>query len=220
MELPLALLIFGALAMIALLTADGRWRWLFLFAKPATTLSLLLVTGMPSQDRFGVLVVGALLLSALGDMALLHDSGGFFLAGLLLFLLAHAAFASAFLLGGGRGPFDPISLVGFGIMVLSSAWLLRRLWSRIDGGLRGPVLLYGVVITAMVGAAYVLLGGPWPFYITVPITAGAVSFYLSDAILAWGRFRHPLPMQQTVNLAFYWTGQLGIALGAHYVAGG
>jgi hypothetical protein len=70
-ELPLALLIFGALALIALLTADGRWRWLFLFAKPATTLSLLLVTGMPSQDRFGVLVIGALLLSALGDTALL-----------------------------------------------------------------------------------------------------------------------------------------------------
>jgi uncharacterized membrane protein YhhN len=219
-ELPLALLIFGALAMIALLTADGRWRWLFLFAKPATTLSLLLVTGMPSQDRFGVLVVGALLLSVLGDMALLHDSIGFFLTGILLFLLAHAAFASAFLLGGGRGPLDPTALVGFGIMGLSSTWLLRRIWSRIDSGLRAPILIYGVAITSMVGAAYVLLGGPWPFYITVPITAGAVSFYLGDAILAWGRFRHPLPMQQTMNLAFYWTGQLGIALGARWVAGG
>ena len=80
---------------------------LFLFAKPATTLSLLLITGLPAQDRFGVLVVGALLLSALGDTALLHDGRGFFLAGLLLFLLAHAAFTSAFLLGGGRGPWIP-----------------------------------------------------------------------------------------------------------------
>ena len=220
MELPLALLVFGALALIALLTADGRWRWLFLFVKPATTLSLLLVTGVPSQDRFGVLVVGALLLSALGDTALLYESGGFFLAGLMLFLLAHAAFASAFLLGGGRGPLDPTALLGLVVMGLSSAWLLRRLWPRIEGALRGPVLLYGVAITVMVGAAYVLLAGPWPFYITVPITAGAVSFYLSDAILAWGRFREPLPMQQTVNLAFYWTGQLGIALGARWVAGG
>jgi alkenylglycerophosphocholine/alkenylglycerophosphoethanolamine hydrolase len=219
-ELPLALLIFGALALIGLLTADGRWRFLFLFAKPATTLSLLLITGMPSQDRFGVLVVGALLLSVLGDTALLYDSTGFFLAGLLLFLLAHAAFASAFLLGGGRGPLDPTGLTGLFVMAISSAWLLRRLWGKIGPGLRAPVLMYGVAITAMVGAAYVLLGGPWPFYITVPITAGAVSFYLSDAMLAWGRFRHPLPMQQTVNLAFYWTGQLGIALGARWVAGG
>ncbi len=135
-------------------------------------------------------------------------------------MLAHAAFTSAFLLGGGRGPFDPTALVGLAVMTLATTWLLRRLWPRVDGGLRAPILLYGLAITVMVGAAYVLLGGPWPFYVTVPITAGAVSFYLSDAILAWGRFRQPLPMQQTMNLAFYWTGQLGIALGAHYVAGG
>ncbi len=54
----------------------------------------------------------------------------------------------------------------------------------------------------------------------MPITAGAVSFYLSDALLAWTRFRQPLPLQQTLNLALYWTGQLGIALGARWVAGG
>jgi alkenylglycerophosphocholine/alkenylglycerophosphoethanolamine hydrolase len=104
-------------------------------------------------------------------------------------------------------------------MCLASIWLLRRLWPGIGPGLRGPVLFYGVAITAMVGSAYVLLAGPWPSYITVPITAGAVSFYLSDALLAWGRFRRPIPMQQTLNLAFYWTGQLGIALGTRWVAG-
>jgi alkenylglycerophosphocholine hydrolase len=216
----LALLIFGPLALISLIAADGRWRLLFVFTKPATTLSLLLVTGMPSQDRFGVLVVGALLLSALGDTALLFESAGFFMAGLLLFLLAHAAYTCAFLLGGGRGPLDPTALVGLVVVTLSTIWLLHRLWPRIERGLKVPVLIYGVAISIMVGAAYVLLGGPWPSYITVPITAGAVSFYLSDAILAWCRFRQPLPMQQTLNLAFYWTGQLGIALGARWVAGG
>jgi uncharacterized membrane protein YhhN len=219
-ELRFALIIFGLLALIALVSADGRRRWLFMLAKPATTLSLLLVTGVPSQDRFGVLVVGGLLLSALGDTALLYDSGGFFMAGLLLFLMAHAAFTAAFLLGGGRGPIDSVALVGLAVMCLASLWLMRRLWPGIGPGLRGPVLFYGVAITVMVGAAYVLLAGPWPTYITIPITAGAVSFYLSDALLAWGRFRRPFPNQQAVNLAFYWTGQLGIALGARWVAGG
>jgi hypothetical protein len=71
----------------------------------------------------------------------------------------------------------------------------------------------------MVGAAYAVLAGPWPAYITVPITAGAVSFYLSDSLLAWSRFRHPLPLQQTLNLALYWTGLLGISLGARWVSG-
>jgi uncharacterized membrane protein YhhN len=219
-ELPLALVIFGALVLVALLTADGRWPWLFLFAKPATTLSLLLVTGMPSHDRFGVLVVGALLLSALGDTALLHEGRGFFVAGLLLFLLAHAGFTAAFLLGGGRGELMSLGLLGLVVMGIASAWLVRRIWSGVEPSLRGPVIAYAAAITAMVGAAYLVLAGNWPAYITIPITAGAVSFYLSDALLAWTRFRHPLPLQQTLNLALYWTGQLGIALGARWVSGG
>jgi uncharacterized membrane protein YhhN len=219
-ELPLALVIFGALVLVALLTADGRWPWLFLFAKPATTLSLLLVTGMPSHDRFGVLVVGGLLLSALGDTALLHEGRGFFVAGLLLFLLAHAGYTAAFLLGGGRGPLMSTALIGLAVISASSMWLVRRIWRGVDPNLRGPVIVYAAAITLMVGAAYVVLAGPWPVYITIPLTAGAVSFYLSDALLAWTRFRHPLPLQQTLNLALYWTGQLGIALGARWVAGG
>src|SRR4029453_14689965 len=139
-ELPLALVIFGALVLVALLTADGRWPWLFLFAKPATTLSLLLVTGRRSHDRFGVLVVGALLLSALGDTALLHEGRGFFMAGLLLFLLAHAGFTAAFLLGGGRGPVLSIGLLGFAVIAVASVWLVRKLWPCVDRGLRGPVV--------------------------------------------------------------------------------
>jgi uncharacterized membrane protein YhhN len=219
-ELPLALVIFGALVLVALLTADGRWPWLFLFAKPATTLSLLLVTGMPAHDRFGVLVVGALLLSALGDTALLHDGRGFFLAGLMLFLLAHLGFIAAFCLGGGLpGDFTP-ALVGLGVFVVATIWLVRRLWPGLEKGLRGPVLIYAATITAMVGAAYAVLAGPWPTYITLPVTAGAVSFYLSDALLAWSKFRQPVPLQQTLNLSLYWTGLLGVSLGARWVSGG
>ncbi len=224
MELPSALLVFGASALIALLCADGRWRRLFVLAKPATTLSLLLVLGLPRatvlQDRFGVLVVGAVLLCALGDTALLHDGRGFFMVGLLLFLVAHGAFTTAFLLGGARGPLDVPALAGLGVILLASAWLVRKLWPHIERGLRGPVVLYALAISLMVGAAYVLLGGPWPSYVTFPITAGAVSFYLSDAILAWSHFRYPLPMRQTLNLTFYWLGQVGIALGARWVTGG
>jgi len=120
---------------------------------------------------------------------LLYDGAGFFMAGLLLFLLAHGAFTSAFLLGGGRGPLDPIALLGLGVILVASAYLVYKLWPHIGRGLRGPVLLYALAISLMVGAAYVLLGGRWPSYVTFPITAGAVSFYLSDAILAWNRFR-------------------------------
>jgi uncharacterized membrane protein YhhN len=219
-ELPLALVIYGALFAVALLTADGRWPWLFLFAKPATTLSLLLVTGLPASDRFGVLVVGALLLSALGDTALLHEGRGFFIAGLILFLFAHAAYTAAFLLGGGRGPWVSHGLVGLVVFGLASIWLVRHLWPGIERSLRMPVALYATAITLMVAGGYVVLAGPWPDYITIPLAAGAVSFYLSDALLAWTQFRQPLPQQQTLNLGLYWTGQLGIAVAARFVVGG
>jgi uncharacterized membrane protein YhhN len=219
-ELPLALVIYGALFAVALLTADGRWPWLFLFAKPATTLSLLLVTGLPASDRFGVLVVGALLLSALGDTALLHEGRGFFIAGLILFLFAHAAYTAAFLLGGGRGPWVSHGLVGLAVFGLASLWLVRHLWGGIERGLRMPVALYATAITLMVAGGYVVLAGPWPDYITIPLAAGAVSFYLSDALLAWTQFRQPMPQQQTLNLGLYWTGQLGIAVAARFVVGG
>jgi uncharacterized membrane protein YhhN len=219
-ELPLALVIFGALVLVSLLSADGRWSSLFAFAKPATTLSLLLITGLPSDGRFGVLVVGALLLSALGDTALLHDGRGFFTAGLLLFLLAHIGYTGAFLFGGGAGPLFSSSLAGLAVMMVASLWLIQRLWPRLEPGLRLPVVLYATAITIMVGAAYVVLGGPWPARITVAVTAGAVLFYLGDALLAWTRYRERMPHQQALTLTLYWVGQLGIALGARWVVEG
>lgn len=219
-ELPLALVIYGALFAVSLLTADGRWPSLFVFTKPATTLSLLLVTGLPTSDRFGVLVVGALLLSALGDTALLHEGRGFFITGLCLFLCAHASYTVAFLAGGGRAPWMSPALAGVGIFVLASIWLLYQIWPGIERGLRGPVALYATAITVMVGAGYLVLAGPWPDKISIPLAAGAVSFYLSDALLAWTHFRQALPQQQTLNLALYWSGQLGIAVAAHHVVAG
>jgi uncharacterized membrane protein YhhN len=222
-ELPFALVIFGALMMVSLLTADGRWSSLFSVTKPTTTLSLLLVVGFPAfptDQRFAVLVIGALLLSALGDTALLHQGRGFFLAGVFLFMLAHLAYTGAFLMGGGAGPLASTALLGLGVVTASSIWLVRRIWPGVSPALRAPVGLYAVAITIMVGSAYVMLAGPWPDRITVAVLSGAVSFYLSDALLAWSRFRHALPNNQTLSLSFYWVGQLGIALGARWVSEG
>jgi uncharacterized membrane protein YhhN len=220
LELPLALVIFGALLVVSLLSADKRWPAVFMFAKPATTLALLCVTGLPSHSRFGVLVVGALLLSALGDTALLHESRGFFLAGVFLFLLAHLGYTAAFVLGGGAGELRPQVFAGVGVMACASLWLLTRIWKGVDPMLRPAVFLYAVVITGMVGAAYLVLAGPWPSYIAVSITAGAVLFYLGDALLAWGQFGRPLRHSQALNLIFYWSGQLGLALAARWVGDG
>jgi uncharacterized membrane protein YhhN len=221
LDLRLALILFGALGLVALVSADGRWPYCFRLAKPATTLALLTVTGFPAQGaQFELLVVVGLLLCAVGDTALLGQGRSFFLAGLFFFLLAHLAYTLAFLLGGGAGPVASSALAGFGVVVAATLWLVRRIWRGVEPALRGPVLAYAAAITVMVGAAYLVLAGPWPARVGIAVTGGAVLFYLSDALLAWSRFRQAFGHQQSLTLVFYWAGQFGIALGARWVAEG
>jgi uncharacterized membrane protein YhhN len=219
-ELSLALPLFGALVAAALVSLEAKRPIFFCFAKPAATLSLLLVTGIPVHDRFGALVVVGLGFSALGDVALLSERVEAFLLGLLLFLVAHLGYTAAFLGGGKAGPLASPGLVGFGVVGAASIWLLARLWPGIDRPLRVPTLLYCLAITAMVGSAYLVLAGPWPERLGLAAVAGALLFYLSDAVLAWNRFRDPLPHGQSICLALYWAGQLGIALAARWGTGG
>jgi hypothetical protein len=41
-----------------------------------------------------------------------------------------------------------------------------------------------------------------------------VLFYISDATLAWNKFRRPVPHASIVTMGVYWLGQIGIALAA------
>lgn len=222
MQLSAALSLFVGTALVALVAAQGRLPAVFTLAKPAATLSLLLVTGLPTNaGLFPQLMVAGILLSALGDAALLHDGRGFFLAGLGLFLLAHVGYTVAFLAGGGAAPIVSTALLGAAVFLASTAWLLRRIWAGVDPALRAPVAVYGLAITLMVASAYLVLGGPWPARVGELVAAGAVLFYVSDALLAWSLFHARFPQHQTINLVFYWAGQAGLAVATRlYIEGG
>ncbi len=220
MALSFALIAFGVLVGAALLGAEGRRPLLFAVAKPAATLSLLLVTGLPGDDRFGGLIAAGLAFSALGDAALLSERQEAFLTGVLLFLVAHVGYTAAFVAGGKAGPLLSPALVGFAALGPGAVWLLGRLLPGLHGAMRGAILVYGAAITAMVGSSFFVLAGPWPERVGVAAVAGAVLFFIGDALLAWSRFRAPFPHSQSANLAFYWSGQLGIALAARWGTGG
>jgi uncharacterized membrane protein YhhN len=211
--------VFAGLAALALASADGRWRLAFALAKPAATASLFLVAGAPA-GLFAGLITAGIALSAAGDLALLSARRGAFLLGLGLFLGAHAAYAGAFLGGGGRAPWLSSGLMGTAVFAVATTWLLAHLWRGVERPLRAPAAVYGVAIVAMVGAAFLLLAGPWPLAVTGVAALGAVLFYLGDATLAWSLFRGPIPQAQTANLSLYWAGQLGVALAARLHMGG
>jgi uncharacterized membrane protein YhhN len=75
---------------------------------------------------------------------------------------------------------------------------------RVAPGMLGPVLAYMGVISAMVVCA-VGTGRA----LTV---AGALSFYVSDALIAWGRFVKPFPLGRLAVMVTYHVGQALLVL--------
>lgn len=198
---------FWVTSMLALIGAEKKIAWLHVVFKPLTTLLLLAVVGTP-ETTFARWIVAGIVLSAVGDVALLWDSNRAFIVGLAAFLLAHIAYVIAFL---GVAVWSPHVAVVAVIFTASSLLLLRATWKG-AAGLHAATIAYAVVISAMVVTAWATIGGPVAM---APAAAvGAVLFYISDSSLALNRFRRPIPHIAMLAIGVYWLGQLGIAIAA------
>jgi uncharacterized membrane protein YhhN len=215
----IAVSVFAALALVALAATNGRSPRLYALAKPATTISLFLVTGWPGAD-FSIAVVVALVFSLFGDIALLRiDSTRHFLAGVGFFFVAHVALTYAFLFGGGAGWAVGVGVAGLLALGVSLA-TLRHIWPHVAVRMRVPFLIYGAAITIMFSSACAVYAGPWSADLRSAVLAGAILFYLGDMTLALNQFGTPLPQGQTISMALYWSGQLAFALAARWVDAG
>jgi uncharacterized membrane protein YhhN len=195
----------------------GKQRQIYIF-KPISTLLVIAVALLsllePSQNL--TYTVGAtigLLLSLGGDIALMfQENRKAFIIGLGLFLLAHIAYAVAFTLLGVFSAWDLLSagiLLGVGV----SFYLLIQ---PNLGTMQGPVIAYIVVISVMVNRAGSTLMSPaFGVRQALMILIGAILFYISDVILAANRFWKSWEYNR-ISLAFYYGGQLLIALAASY----
>ncbi len=139
-------------------------------------------------------VVLALLLSALGDLALSRDGEKAFLVGLISFAAAHVAYVVYFW-GTGAGPMAmPILLAALMVFALSTEhWL-----SPFTGELRWPVRAYVVIICAMGATAFGLVD-------RALAVAGAVAFMASDTLLSIQLFRMKpdAAQQRMVSIALW-----------------
>ncbi len=198
------------LVFLAALLAAG-WRGAHRVAGGAKTLASLgfLATALAAgalETAYGRVVLGALVLCALGDVLLIaRGAGRAFLAGLVSFLLGHLGFAVAFAVRG-------ISLgVAAGAIVLLIPVIfavMRWLGPHVPPDMRIPVRAYVGVISAMVvtAAGATAAGGP------ISIAIGAVLFYLSDLSVARDRFVAPGPVNGLWGLPLYYGGQLFLAV--------
>ncbi len=148
------------------------------------------------------LVLG-LVLGAVGDVLLLIPRG--FLAGLVVFLLGHAAYIVAFhtLLPVRSWPFGLLAPV-----VVVSGVIANRLWPHL-GKLRWAVLGYVTVISIMVwGAAATAGAGHQAGWMRL---AGAMLFYCSDLFVARDHFIKHRFQNRALGLPLYYAGQLILA---------
>lgn len=177
----------------------------WLVAKP---MPALLLAGLVRRREHGTyarrLAVG-LVLSAVGDLCM--ELRGGFLAGLGVFLLAHLAYAAAFLAEGRRpGLLRALPFLAFA----GGAFAVLRPGL---GGLVAPVALYVTAIAVMMWRAACCLGEPGrPGVARVAALGGAILFAASDLLIGLDRFRAPIPHGRVAILALYWAGQAGIAL--------
>ena len=175
--------------------------------KPLATILLLVIVGWP-HSSFAKLVVAGIVLSLVGDVALLSDSEPAFMVGLLGFLAAHVLYIIANL---SVAVWSPIPIV-VGVAILTSTMILLRYVRPSALPLRIATIVYGAAISAMVISAWATIGGRLGW---APFAAGgALLFYVSDSSLALDRFYKKIPHVAYLALGVYWLGQIGIALSA------
>lgn len=146
--------------------------------------------------------VVALVLSLAGDVFLMLPRD-LFVPGLTSFLLGHVAYIVGLL----SLDTSVVGLaVGVGIIAVALPWLGLRILRAVRIGsepeLAVPVTAYVLVISAMVISA-----GASGSAIAL---AGAVSFYVSDALIAWTRFIQPLAWGRVAVMVTYHAAQIAL----------
>jgi uncharacterized membrane protein YhhN len=215
---PLLGLLLGS---AALSIASAPWAldqpWLNFVFKPLATVAVILHAArrghaLPAERRA---VLAGLLLSLVGDVALLWPREGF-LPGLVSFLLAHLLYLRAFTRQQ-RLAARPALFVAYAAVAAAILW---QLWPGVPAALRLPVLAYVACLAAMAAQAAVLWRSGTPR--GAVLAAGGALFMLSDALLATNKFATPLPLANLWILGSYWPAQWCIAswLPASLSAGG
>ncbi len=210
-------LIFFLIVIMNLMVQITFFEKYNIFIKPLICLSLAFYLFKQSNMKVGFnrLILTGLLLSLVGDILLIYAGVDiyFFLYGLISFLLAHIFYTSAFFRDFKNNPseskyYGKLMLFFMGVFSLSYySWIRDYL-----NDFRIPVMVYIFVISVMaILTAY--------RYKRVNLLSfrliclGAVSFVISDAALAFGKFVEPYSFSGILIMTTYMIAQYMITIG-------
>lgn len=174
------------------------------YLKPALLLPLIVAAFISTNFKNKIILVLALTFSWIGDTFLLFvfKDAIYFIFGLIAFLIAHIFYIILFtkeLKKSGKG--IEWRKPGLFLIVIYLTGLLVILIPHL-GGLTIPVIIYATVISTMLYMAY-LLSFHWSKPASIYLLSGAISFILSDSILAFNKFYQPVPLSGFLIMATY-----------------
>jgi uncharacterized membrane protein YhhN len=173
------------------------------YLKPLLLVPLLIVVFISKNFTNKFILLAALIFSWRGDIRLLivFDNSIYFILGLAEFLSAHIFYIVLFIKeikkANGKIQFKK----GLVAIVLYLGTMLLVLIPHL-GSLVIPVVIYAVVISTMLYMAYLLIFC-WSKPSSVYLLTGAISFILSDSILAFNKFYQPIPMSNLLIMITY-----------------
>jgi uncharacterized membrane protein YhhN len=171
-------------------------------------IALALVNGA-AGSVYGRLILLALALSWAGDVLLLSLKRSYLLSGIAAFLLAHLAFAGAFV----SKPLVPYpSLIAAGIVLILAAIVGRWLWKYLDGFYKIAVPIY----LAAIGLMIVLAVGASSTELPVTVAVGAAAFAVSDVSVARDRFVERSIVNKAWGIPLYYFAQVLLAISVAY----
>lgn len=202
-------LMLQSAALATATSALGLTQWHLLFKPLTMVIAIILIATSAyktsANGQFGtkvrVFMLAALAGSLAGDVFLMLP--GFFIPGLVSFLVAHLFYVALF--KGGQQWFPHRGALAATLGV--GAAMYAFLWAGgLPTGLRAPVAAYVLVIALMaaqaIGRATVLRDAP-----SLLVALGAGFFMLSDSLLATNRFVAPLPGSPVWVLGTYYAAQ-------------
>lgn len=218
--MPTTTLLFAGFLLSAVAAVASEWLlpdrwWPFALLKTLTTLLVIVHAARRGHPRtsFTLALRAGLLLSLVGDVALLWPQAGF-VPGLLAFLLAHLAYLVAFSRAVPLGA-KPLAFVAYAAL---AAAMLALLWPGVPADLRAPVVAYVLGLAAMAAQTASVWGvarqrgvAATELALARRAALGGLLFLCSDALLAFNRFHTPLPAAGLLVLGSYWAAQWLIA---------
>lgn len=183
------------------------------FLKPLLLIPLM-GAASASTFPFKKLLLAALVFCWIGDVVLLFADRDalFFISGLVSFLIGHVFYILLFLkMKENNGRFkgwNPVVL----LVILAYLIIFYYRMNPHLGSMLVPVMIYAVIISSMLYCAWLVYSAS-PQSSHIFILMGALTFVISDSVLAVNKFYTPLPLSGFLIMVTYISAQGAIVYG-------